>query len=141
MKETDVLKLLPVEDRAKMEKKEIPTRITLSVISIGLGVGLFYWFGKDFIFDYRTIYPFWGFVIFLLIGILVALIISWLYSFYWKNYNNLIKEANDEIESLIKKGEGSPEELHRLKKELIERKIGEETLTKEEFLWHSSQYC
>ena len=141
MKETDVLKLLPVEDRAKMEKKEIPTRITLSVISIGLGVGLFYWFGKDFIFDYRTIYPFWGFVIFLLTGIFVALIISWLYSFYWKNYNNLIKEANDEIESLIKKGEGSPEELHRLKKELIERKIGEETLTKEEFLWHSSQYC
>ncbi len=141
MKETEVLKLLPIEDRAKMEKKEIPTRITLSVISIGLGVGLFYWFGKDFIFNYRTIYPFWGFVIFLLTGIFVALIISWLYSFYWKNYNNLIKEANDEIESLIKKGEGSPEELHRLKKELIERKIGEETLTKEEFLWHSSQYC
>ena len=39
MKETEVLKLLPIEDRAKMEKKEIPTRITLSVISIGLGSG------------------------------------------------------------------------------------------------------
>lgn len=141
MKETDVLKLLPVEDRAKMEEKRIPCGISLSLFLIGLGVGLFYWFGNDFIFDYKTIYPFWGFVLFTLGGLLIIAIIAWIYSTYWEEYNNLIKEANKEIETLIKSGEGTPEELSRLKKELIERKIGKETLTKEDFLWHTSRYC
>ena len=76
MKETEVLKLLPIEDRAKMDKKEIPGGVVLAILLIGIGVGLFYWFGTDFIFDYRTIYPFWGFVIFFLGGILINLIIE-----------------------------------------------------------------
>lgn len=140
-KEIEVLKLLPVEDRAKMKEKTIPCGVTLLFLLVGLGIGLYYWFGDELIFEYKTIYPFWGFVIFLLGSILVDIIIAWIYSLFWEDYNNLIKDANNEIEALIKKGDGSPEELHRLKKELIERKIGKETLTKEEFLWHTSNYC
>ena len=45
------------------------------------------------------------------------------------------------LSSNLQSSIGSPEELHRLKKELIERKIGKETLTKDDFLWHTSQYC
>lgn len=141
MKETDVLKLLPVEDRAKMKKKQMPCGVTLAFVMIGLASGLYYWFVDDIIFDYRTIFPFWGFVIFFVGSILVYAIIAWIYFLYWKDYDKLIDDANKEIGELITKGEGSPEELHRLKKELIERKIGNETLTQEDFLWHTSQYC
>ena len=80
-------------------------------------------------------------MIFLVGGIIIDVVISLIYSQYWSEYNNFIKEANDEIAELIKKGEGSPEELFRLKKELIERKIGNEILSHEEFLWHTNNYC
>ena len=141
MKESEVIKLLPVEDRAKMEKKEVPTGIPLAIFLIGLSFGLYYWFCDSIIFRYETVSPFWGFVIFLFGGIAVDIIISWIYSLFWKDYNNLIKDANQEIEELIKKGEGSPEELYRLKRELIGRKIGNETLSQEDFLWHTSIFC
>ena len=141
MKEIEVIKLLPIEDRAKVKKKDIPCGVVIFVFFIGLCTGLYYWFGNEFIFGYRAVSPFWGFVIFFLGGIFVDIIISWIYSLYWEEYNNLIKEANDEIENLIKKGEGSPEELNRMKRELIERKIGKETLSQEDFLWHTSRYC
>lgn len=141
MKEIEVLKLLPLEDRANMKKKQIPLGVILTLVLLGLAVGLFYWLVDDILFDYRTIYPFWGFVIFFIGGIFVSLVIIWIHSLYWSEYDKLIDDANKEIGELIKKGEGSPEELHRLKKEMIERKIGKETLTQEEFLWHSSQYC
>ena len=141
MKDCEVIKTLPVEDRAKMDKKEIPCGVVLSIFIIGLCLGLYYWVGGAFIFNYRTISPFWGFVIFFVGGIVIDIIISLMYSIYWDEYNDLIKQANNELSVLIKKGEGSPEELFRLKKELIERKIGKELLSQEEFLWHSNKYC
>lgn len=141
MKESEVIKLLPVEDRAKMEKKEIPCGVSLSIILVSICLGLYYWFGNEFIFEYRTIHPFWGFVLFLLGGVFIYIIISWIYSSYWSEYNKIIKDANDEISAIIKKGSGSPEDLFRLKKELIERKIGNEILSQEDFLWHTSKYC
>lgn len=141
MKKVEVIKLLPVEDRAKMKKKEMPSEVALLIFVFGLCVGLYYWFADEFIFEYRTVSPFWGFVIFLVGGIIIDVVISLIYSQYWSEYNNFIKEANDEIAELIKKGEGSPEELFRLKKELIERKIGNEILSHEEFLWHTNNYC
>lgn len=141
MKELEVIKLLPVEDRAKMKKKEMPSEVALLIFVFGLCVGLCYWFADEFIFEYRTVSPFWGFVIFLVGGIIIDVFISLIYSQYWSEYNNIIKEANDEIAELIKKGEGSPEELLRLKKELIERKIGNEILSQEEFVWHTNNYC
>ena len=141
MKETEVLKLLPIEDRAKMKKKQMPCGVTLALVMLGLASGLYYWFVDDILFDYWTICPFLGFVIFFVGGILVSVIIAWIFSLYWKDYDKLIDDANREIGEVIKKGDGSPEYLHRLKKELIERKIGKETLTKDDFLWHTSQYC
>ena len=124
-----------------MKKKEMPSEVALLIFVFGLCGGLYYWFADEFIFEYRTVSPFWGFVIFLVGGIIIDVVISLIYSQYWSEYNNFIKEANDEIAELIKKGEGSPEELFRLKKELIERKIGNEILSHEEFLWHTNNYC
>lgn len=141
MKGAEVIKLLPIEDRAKMEEKEVPSVVILSILAIGICLGFYYWFGDEFIFEYRTIAPFGGFVIFVFGGFIVDIIIVRIFSHYWREYNNLIKEANDEISSLIEKNDGSPEELYRMKRELIERKIGKETLSQEDFLWHTGNYC
>ena len=105
MKELEVIKLLPVEDRAKMKKKEMPSEVALLIFVFGLCVGLCYWFADEFIFEYRTVSPFWGFVIFLVGGIVIDVAISLIYSQYWSKYNKIIKEGYKKDNPIIKKNE------------------------------------
>lgn len=140
-KEINDIQLMSVEARAEQKKKEVSCLPLSIIFLICLGIGIYYWFVDEVIFDYYSILPFWGFVCFTAIGIVLDIIISWIYSIYWSDYNKIIEEANKEIEKIIKYGNCNEGTLFRLKKNFIERKIGKEDLTDEEFYWHSSKYC
>ena len=135
------LRSLPLEERAKAQEAVLPCSVILITFFCGFIPGLYYWLGDSFIFDYYTVSPFWGFVIFTIAGIVVLIVISGCFAKYWEEYDEVIKAANQEIKEKIENGEGSQEELFHLKKEYIERKIGKETLTTEEFEWHSKHFC
>ena len=137
----DKLKSLPLEERAKSHEASPSCSVVLIIFLCGLVPGLYYWFGESFIFDYDSVSPFWGFVLFTIAGIVILYIVGCCFDKYWEDYNKVIKSANQEIKEKIERGEGSPEEIFRLKKEYIEKKIGKEVLTTEEFEWHSEHFC
>lgn len=139
--ELDRLKSLSLEERAKQKEVSLSCSVMTIIFLCGFIPGLYYWFGDSFIFDYYTVSPFWGFVIFTIVGIIVDIVVSYCFSSYWEEYNALIKQANKDIYEKIKSGEGSEEDLFRMKKDYIERKIGKELLTKDEFEWHSNHFC
>ena len=139
--ELDRIKSLPLEERAKQEEISLSCSVMTIIFLCGLIPGLYYWFGDSFLFSYDVLSPFWGFVVFTIIGIAAVLIVGSCFSSYWKEYNEEIKKANNEIKEKIKNGDGTEEELFRMKKDFIERKIGKETLSKEEFEWHSDHFC
>ena len=140
-KEVEDILLMSIESRAKQEPKELSCLILSIMFLTGPALGLYYWFVEDIIFSYDNVTPLWGFCSFSAIGIVLSIIINYIYAEHWSDYNNIIKDANNEIENIIKTGQGDAETLLRLKKELIERKIGKTDLTDEEFHWHSSRYC
>lgn len=140
-KELELIRLLSLEDRAKEKEKSVSFSFLSIIFLLFLGLGLYYWLEQEFIFNYYDVTPFWGFVIFTLLGIILNIIIGKIYSLYWSEYNNVIKDANNEINNIIRNSNGDSSELVRLKKDYIERKIGKNPLTKEEFDWHSSNYC
>ncbi|MBQ5852801.1 MAG: hypothetical protein IIW53_01790 [Rikenellaceae bacterium] len=139
--ELELIRLLSLEDKAKVQEKSAPFLVLSILFLTFLGLGLYYWFGQDFIFSYSDISPFWGFVIFTIFGFILDCIIDKMYSLYWHDYNRIIKDANKEILEIIESGNEGPLETIRLKKDYIERKIGKELLTKEEFDWHTTNYC
>lgn len=140
-KELERIRDLSLEEQAQEEEKSAPGILLATIFLLGLGLGLYYWFGNNFIFNYEKISPFWGFAIFIAAGIIIDLIISAIYDFYWKDYNEVINSSNKKIEEIIKKGEADPATLDFYKKINIERKIGKELLSSEEFAWHTSRYC
>ena len=95
----------------------------------------------DIIFDYNTVSPFSGFFIFLLIAILLTSIASLLVKIVWKEHNTEVDKANETILSLINSQDLSPNDLFRLKKDYIERKLKKDGITQDEFIWHSEQIC
>lgn len=140
-KEIELLRSLSLEDRAKMPEKEPSCMVMLIIFLCGLIPGLYYWFGEEFIFDYLSVSPFWGFAIFTAAAIILLIAVNLVYMSVWKEYNEEIKQANKDILAKIKKGEGTEQDLFRMKKEYIERKIGKEPLSQEEFEWHTKRYC
>ena len=139
--EINRLKNLPLEERAKEQEVSMSCSVDFIIFLCGFIPGLYYWFGHSFILDYETVSPFCGFVIFTIVGVIVDFVVGHCFSSYWEGYNKVIKDANEEIQEKIKKGDGSMNDLFRLKKDYIERKIGKKTLTEEEFEWHSRHFC
>ena len=135
------LQALSLEEKAAEQKKSISCLIPLCIGLVGFASGLVYWFGTDYIFSYRSIGPFWGFVLLTMIGLVIAGVVSLIYYQYWIEFNKTIKSAREEILNIIKSGQASEEDLERYKKIYIESKIGEEPLTEEEFEWHSTHFC
>lgn len=95
--ELDRLNSMPLEERAKQEEVSLSCSVMTIIFLCGLIPGLYYWFGDSFIFDYYTVSPFWGFVIFTIVGIIVDIVVSYCFSSYWEGYNQLIKQANKDI--------------------------------------------
>lgn len=135
------LQSLPLEEQAAEQKKSISCLIPLCIGLAGLVSGLVYWFGTDYIFSYRSVGPFWGCVLLTIIGSAIAGVVSLIYNQYWKEFNEIIKNAREGILNIIKSGQASEEDLERYKKIYIESKIGEEPLTEDEFEWHSTHFC
>lgn len=139
--ELERIQSLSIEERAAEPKKSISCFIPLCICLIGFVFGVIYWFGTDYIFSYRSVGPFWGFVLLTVIGLSIAGIVSLIYKNHWAEFNKIIKSARKEILDIIKSGQATDEELERYKKIYIESKIGDEPLTEEEFEWHSTHYC
>lgn len=140
--EIDKLKSLPLEVRAKQSEISLSCTASTIVFLCGLIPGLFYCFGGEFLFKYSTIGPIGGLLLFILMGIILLILVNYLYSSYWESYNQEIRDANMSIEKIIKEnGENPTGEITRLKKELIERKIENTILSDEEFAWHTKRYC
>ena len=135
------LQSLPLEEKAAEQKKTISCLIPFCIGLVGFVSGLVYWFGTDYIFSYRSVGPFWGFVLLTIMGLSIAGIVSLIYNKYWEEFNKVIKSAREDILNIIKSGQASEEDLERYKKIYIESKIGEEPLTEEEFEWHSTHFC
>lgn len=135
------LRNLPLEDRAAQTPKSASCGVLSIAFLAGFLPGLYYWFIDEIVFSYRSVSPFWGFAILTCIGIAIACLISYAFNSYWKEFNEEIKNANKEILELIKSGNCNEDDLFRLKKDYIERKIGKEILTQEEFEWHSDHFC
>lgn len=140
-KELNWIKSLPLEEKAKQDKVRLSGTVMFIIFLCGFIPGLYYWFGNSFIFEYYVVTPFFGFVLFVLAGILVAKITNYCYILYWKEYNDEIIVSQELISEKIKNGYGTSEELFRMKKDHIERKIGRELLTDDDFKWHSSHFC
>ena len=135
------LKNMSLEERADMKKKSFPFVLSLLIFLLGLLPGIYYWAYDNIFFQYYDISPFWGFAIFTSCGLVTALVARMIYSLFCSEYNKLILEADEEICNIIEAGIGDAEDLHRLKKGHIERKIVKGTLTEDEFEWHSGTYC
>jgi len=130
-----------IEHKAKQEKKELSCLATIILFTLPISIGIYYWFVDDIIFDYNTVSPFSGFFIFLLMAILLTSIASFSVKIVWKKYNAEIDNANETILSLINSEDISPNDLFRLKKDYIERKLDKDGITHDEFIWHSEQIC
>lgn len=136
-----ILNSLPLEERAKQKEKVAPWWLLLSTFLLGHIAGLYYWFADAIIFEYYAVSPFWGFVIFLISGIILCIAESYILSSIWSEYNKTIEEAENEIKKKIKSGIGSQQDLDRMRKDIIERSIKKSAVTREDFIWHSSRYC
>ena len=135
------LKQLSLEQRAAVKEENGCLLGVLSFI-IWLIPGFIYRFKQDFLFNYDKIGPIEGLFIFIGIGIVFSIIIEIIHGIYWKEYNKIIADANEELKKIIDKGEGDPNDLSRIKKQFIERKLDHnKSLTEEEFMWHTSRYC
>ena len=129
-KEISHLKSLSLEDRAQMPKKVgVPDSIiacTFIFILIGILTGLYYWFINDIIFTYDSVSPFWGFVLFLLIGFLMCILCSSILAYIdnavWKNYNSIIYSANKGLISNIRDGYGTDKQFDIFLSSCRERK-------------------
>lgn len=130
-----------MEEQAKQQEKNLSCTVILIVLLSGFLSGLYYWFINPFIFNYSSISPFLGFIIFSLLGVLLLIIIGLCFSNYWKEYNQIIQNSNKDIKTQLQNFDCSSGDLFRIKKDYIERKIGREPLTKEEFEWHSKHFC
>lgn len=138
MKSLDITLL---EKKAKEEKKSISCLLMSMLFFPPLGLGLYYWFVNDIIFNYDVVSPFSGFFIFFIIGLSLTVLASFLYSQHWKSYNLEIDKANEYIVTLLQSGILSNNDFFRLKKDYIERKIKKDDLTAEEFEWHTNHIC
>lgn len=113
------LKLLPLEERAQMCKKcVIPDSIiicTFLFVFIGPLVGLYYWFIDEIVFVYDYVSPFWGFVLFSFLGLVIWVLCSFLLESLnkamWGEYNSIIYLANKELISNIKNGHGTSKQF------------------------------
>ena len=109
------LKSVPLEERAQMCKKHvIPDSIIFSTflfVLIGPLVGLYYWFIDEIFFVYDYVSPFWGFILFSILGVVIWILCSFLLESYnkamWGEYNSNIYIANKELISNIKNGHGT----------------------------------
>lgn len=138
MKSLDITLL---EKKAKEEKKSISCLLMSMLFFPPVGLGLYYWFVNDIIFNYDVVSPFSGFFIFFIIGLALTILTSFLYSQHWKSYNLEIDKANEYIVTLLQSGVLSNDDFFRLKKDYIERKIKKDELTAEEFEWHTNHIC
>lgn len=130
-----------IEQKAKQEKKGLSCLAIIILFILPFSIGIYYWFVDDIILDYNTVSPFSGFFIFLLIAISLTSIASFIVKTVWKEYNAEIDNANETISSLINSEDLSPNDLFRLKKDYIERKLEKDGITQDEYIWHSSQIC
>lgn len=135
---------LDIENQADQVEEITAVWKTLTILFVGLAAGLYYWFIGELIFSYEQIKPFWGFVIYILITLILTWISSLIGNAYWKEYNKIIIRAREEIDLIIKEGNGSEEDIERMKTHKIERilnNIVNKKLTIEEYEWHTSRYC
>lgn len=136
---------LSLANRANIQTKEISLSAALIILVIGFLCGLYYWFVDDFIFEYKNVSPFWGFVLLLIISFFIMCAINKFFvHIIWGNFNKTIEKARTEIENKIKTGEGTDEELFHWRKEYIERILFnsyDDILSYEDFLWHTKEYC
>ena len=135
------LKNMSLEERADMKEKSFPFVLALFIFLLGFLPGIYYWAYDNIFFQYYDVTPFWGFAIFTSCGLVTAFVAKMIYSLFCSEYNKLILDADEEIRSIIDAGIGDAEDLFRLKKGVIERKIPKGTLTQDEFEWHSSNFC
>ena len=131
-----------LEAKAKEEKKSISCLAISILFFLSLGVGLYYSFVDDIIFNYDNVSPLSGFFIFFAIGSVLIFLVSFLYGQYWKSHNIEIDKANEDIVTLLQSGILSDVDFFRLKKDYIERKLKNRiVLTSEEFHWHTNHIC
>lgn len=136
------LDIASLEAKAKENKKSISCEATLIFFLPCLGLGIYYWFVNDIVFNYDIVSPFSGFFLFFTFGSTLTILVSYMYSQYWKSYNSEIDKANKEISKLLKSGILSDDDFFRLKKDYIERRIKNgKKLGPEEFDWHTSHVC
>lgn len=129
-----------LETRAKTPKKGLPTIYLSFSAGCGLILGLLYWFNDDIIFSYDSISPFWGFIIYLLLGTILYFVCDIVYSLFWDKYNIIINRAEIEYRRKLEK-DIDGEELYNKRIEWVERHIGTDLLTQRLFEWHTREIC
>lgn len=135
------LKALDLEARAKTPRKECPSIILLLIAGCGLVLGLLYWFYDEIIFSYYSISPFWGFIIYLLLGLVLSGICAFIYLVFWDEYNTIIDQAEIEYRRQLEKEINDSEELYNKRIEWIENHIGTDYLTQKLYEWHTKEIC
>ena len=131
-----------LEQKAQLPQKSISFTVSAILILPPLLLGLYYWFVDDILFNYNDVAPFSGFFIFFVLAIIISIAGKYFVLNKWKNYNATIEDAIKTIEDLINSNELPPEDLFRLKKDAIERKLNNnKEISQKDFLWHSNRVC
>ena len=130
-----------LEYKAKEEKRDFSGFVYLIMLITPLSMGIYYWFIDELLFSYDTVGPFSGFFLFFIIAILLTTFTHYLGKAIYKSHNAEIDKANETILNLINSQTLQPNDLFRLKKDYIERRINKGEITNEEFKWHSGQIC
>ncbi|MBR5148066.1 MAG: hypothetical protein IKV15_02570 [Bacteroidaceae bacterium] len=134
------MKINKLKKKAFQEKKSMPYSIGLLIFTPFLFLGLYYWFYDEIIFSYNVVSPFSGFFIFISIAIIWVYLCYRVFKSNWKEHNQEIDDAKRQLEDYTKSSTDS-EEIVDLKKEIIERKIADDTITTEEYKWFNERYC
>ena len=130
-----------LKDIASTKPKDEGCWVSIMFLLIGISLGLIYWFIQPFIFSYDVISPFVGFLLFVFGSIIIAIVINAFMAHPWKDYNQLIDKAINEIERRIKSGEGNPDELEKMRKFIVEKKLASNTVSDDDYYWYNQRYC
>ena len=129
-----------LKNKATREKKKMPFSIGILVFVPFLSLGLYYWLCEEIIFSYRIVSPFSGFFIFISIAIVWIYVINKIFKSTWKEYNHEIDDAKRQLDEYVKNSITS-EDNKSLRKEIIERKIADDTISNDEYKWFNEHYC
>lgn len=128
-------------EAAKKKKKELSCSIMLLIFCIGLALGLYYLNYDEIFFKYDSISPTFGFIIFVVLGILFVVIAGIVYQHIHRKYNLNIIEANDKIKAIYQSRDCTQEQFFLLKRFYIENNLGTDKVSQLDYEWHNKVVC